>query len=236
MVPRTRKQVLVTRVEDSVYRVIADLLRQSRMDLHRAGWDSTTLELIQSTPFDVVIIGYPVSDTALGRFLESARSEGSACRRAALVLISPAEHEQAARAMLGKGANRVIPTEALKSELERVVAELARPAPRLPVRAPATIKLYAEDGRPLRVMAQIENISTSGMLLRGITQFPVGTTFDFEISVPGEAKATSIRGTAEITRATDPAVEKVEGVGVRFVSFVGSDKVRLGMYLDRSLP
>jgi hypothetical protein len=72
------------------------------------------------------------------------------------------------------------------------------------------------------------------MLLRGVTQFPVGTTFDFEISVPGESAP--IRGTAEITRPTDPHREPIEGVGVRFVGFTGSDRIRLEMYLGRRLP
>jgi len=72
------------------------------------------------------------------------------------------------------------------------------------------------------------------MLLRGVTQFPVGTTFGFEMVVPGEAKP--IRGTAEIMRVTDPRREDVHGVGVRFVSFEGSDRLRLEMFIGRSVP
>src|SRR4030042_1345316 len=122
-------QVLVTRVDDATHRRIADTLRQIRVDLHRVRWDETTLELVQGTPFDVVIIGYPVSREALNRFLDAARTKGAAGRR------------------------------------------------------PARVQLFA-DGRPLRLMAQVDNVSTSGMLLRGVTQFPVGTTFGFEMVVP----------------------------------------------------
>ena len=226
-------QVLVTRVDDATHRRIADTLHQIRVDLHRARWDQTTLELVQGTPFDVVIIGYPVSRDALIRFLAAARDKGAACRRAGLVLITETPHSDSAQALVGKGANRVVPVDDLEGRLVTAIEELARPAARLPVRIPARVQLFAS-GRPLRLMAQIDNISTSGMLLRGVTQFPVGTTFGFEVVVPDEAKP--IRGTAEIMRLTDPRREEVHGVGVRFVSFEGSDRLRLEMFIDRHLP
>jgi hypothetical protein len=202
-------QVLVTRVDDATYQRIADTLRKTRVDLHRVRWDNTTLELVQGTPFDVVIIGFPVSREALWRFLDAARSKGAACRRAGLVLISENRHSDAAKGLIGKGANRVVVADELENRLVNAVEELARPAVRLPVRIPARLHLYA-DGRPLRVMAQIDNISSSGMLLRGVTQFPVGTSFEFEMVFPDEPKP--IRGNAEITRATDPRRESVRGI------------------------
>jgi hypothetical protein len=226
-------QVLVTRVDDDTYRRIADTLRQIRVDLHRVRWDQTTLELVQGTPFDVVIIGYPVSRDALIRFLGAARDKGAACRRAGLVLITETPHSDSAQALIGKGANRVVQVDELEGRLVTAVEELSRPAARLPVRIPARVQLFAS-GRPLRLMAQVDNISTTGMLLRGVTQFPVGTNFSFEMVVPDEAKP--IRGSAEIMRMTDPRREQVNGVGVRFVSFEGSDRLRLEMFIDRNLP
>jgi len=232
MVALSRKQVLVTRVDEETFSRVSELLRPTGMDLHRAKWDNTTLELVQTTAFDVVIIGYPVSPAALGKFLDTARAQGSACQRAGLVLIAEDDYNDAARGLLGRGANRVVVAGSLDSALVGAVDELARPAPRVPVRVPARIKLFA-DGRPLRIMAQIENMSTSGMLLRGVTQFPIGTNFDFEIFIPEDA--TSVSGTAEITRITDPICESVQGVGVRFVSFAGSDRVRLEMFIASHL-
>jgi hypothetical protein len=226
-------QVLVTRVDDATYRRIAETLRQTRADLHRAPWDSTTLELVQVTTFDVMIIGFPVSREALNKFLGAARTKGAACRRAGLVLITDSPYSDAAQALIGKGANRAVVADEIEGRLVNAVEELARPAPRLPVRIPARLHLFA-DGRPLRVMAQIDNISSSGMLLRGVTQFPVGTAFEFEMVIPDEPKP--IRGNAEITRTTDARRESVRGIGVRFLSFEGSDRVRLEMFIDRSFP
>ena len=227
------KQVLVTRVDDSNYRRIAEMLRRTRVDLHHARWDSTTPDVVQGTSFDVIVIGYPVSRAALTKFLDSARAEGAACHRAGLVLITEDEHSEAAQGLVGKGANRMVMARHLDTQLISAVEELARPAPRVPIKMPARIQLFA-DGRPLRLMAQILNLSASGMLLRGVTQFPVGTTFEFEVVVPEDP--TAIRGTAEITRTTDPMREQVHGVGVRFVSFDGSDRLRLEMFVDQHMP
>jgi len=227
------KQVLVTRVDDATYRRIAKLLRHALVDLHHARWDSTTLDLVQGTAFDVIVIGFPVSRAALNRFLDTARAEGAACRRAGLVLITEDEHSEAAQGLIGKGANRMVVAKDLDSRLITAVEELAQPAPRVPVKMPARIQLFS-DSRPLRLMAQIQNLSASGMLLRGVTQFPVGTTFQFEVVVPEDP--TPICGIAEITRTTDPLRERVHGIGVRFVSFDGSDRLRLEMFVDQHLP
>lgn len=228
-----KKQVLVTRVDDRTHRRLSAILRAARVDLHHARWDRTTLDLVQGTAFDVIIIGYPVSRAALATFLETARAPGAACKRAGLLLITEANHSSAASALVGKGANRVVLDKDLESKLLTAVEELARPAPRVTVHMPARIRLFA-DGRPLRLMAQVDNLSASGMLLRGVTQFAVGTTLEFEMVVPDEPKP--IRGAAEITRTTDPRIEMVHGVGVRFVSFEGSDRLRLEMFVDRYLP
>lgn len=229
----SKKQVLLTRVDDSTHRRVAELLRRARVDLHHAKWDRTTLDLVQGTSFDVIIIGFPVSKAALSRFLDTARAPGAACRRAGLLLITEDGHSDAAAALIGKGANRVVLESELDGRILSCVEELASPAPRVSVRMPARIRLFA-DGRPLRLMAQIENLSASGMLLRGVTQFPVGSAFEFEMVMPGEPKP--IRGAAEITRITDSRREVVQGVGVRFISFEGSDRLRLEMFVDRNLP
>jgi hypothetical protein len=225
-------QVLVTGVTDELSKRVSEILRSNDVDVHRAPFDKTVLELVQTTSFDAMIVGFPVSEKALRIFLDSARADGAACRRAGLILVTEENRIEDAHLLVGKGANRVVAANRLDTGLVEAIADLGRAAPRVSVRAPAQIKLFA-DGRPLRVMAQIENLSTSGMLLRGVTQFPVGTTFDFEIQAHGESRP--ICGTAEITRTTNPRYETIKGVGVRFVSFLASDRLRLEAYVNRRL-
>jgi hypothetical protein len=87
--------------------------------------------------------------------------------------------------------------------------------------------------RPLRTFCQTENVSETGMLLRGFGHYPPGTTIDFEINIPGQPDP--IRGSATIARTTNLSLERLEGVGARFESFLGGDQGRLTEYLNEHI-
>ena len=222
---QNRSQVLVTGMEAVLSRRISDILRQQDIDVHRTQLNASALELVQSTPFDVIVMGFPVTDEAISEFLETARSSGAACRRAGLILVAESERIQDARGLLGKGANRVVTTAGLESDLLSAVEELSRPAPRLLVRAPAQIKLYS-DGRPLRVIAQIENLSTSGMLLRGVTQFPVGTAFEVRDNHPGRSRPDLWHRGNHPSHGPEPRIGKGHRREVRVALRIGQDTAR----------
>ncbi len=136
------------------------------------------------------------------------------------------------RPFVGVGINRAIPTDNAEELLAASIAELATVAPRLALRAPTRVVLQLEQ-RPLRTFCQTENISETGMLLRGFGHYPPGTTIDFEINIPGQSDP--IRGTATIARTTNVSLERMEGVGARFQTFIGQDEGRLTEYLNDHL-
>jgi hypothetical protein len=83
-----------------------------------------------------------------------------------------------------------------------------------------------------RAFCQTENLSTTGVLLRGFGHYPLGARIQFEISLPGEKEP--IRGEAEVCRTTNFAREKMEGFGAAFTNFHGGDQQRLEQYLSDS--
>ena len=200
--------------------------------IHHAPWDDNTLDLVQSTKFDVIIIGFPGPITPLRRFVECVRAPGSACQSSGVILLADPQHIDAAQAFVGVGINRAIPSDNAEELLAASITELASVAPRLALRAPTRVVLKLEQ-RPLRTFCQTENISESGMLLRGFGHYPPGTTIDFEINIPGQSDP--IRGTATIARTTNVTLERMEGVGARFQSFTGQDGGRLTEYLNDHL-
>ena len=227
-----RKQVLMTRMDGPVFTEAAAFLRQKEFDLHHAPWDDNTLDLVQSIGFDLIVIGFPVEVTSLRRFVKCVRAPGSACRRSGMVLLAERGHLEAAQEFIGHGINRAIGTEGGSELLASALDELISVAPRITLRAPTRVILRIEE-RPVRAFCQTENVSVSGMLLRGFGHYPAGTTIDFEINIPGESEP--IRGSAEISRTTNIAVERLEGVGARFLSFLGADQSRLSTYVDQRL-
>ncbi len=226
------KNIVLTRMDEETFSRAAVALESDEINLHHAPWDDNTLDLVQSTRFDVIIIGFPGPITPLRRFVECVRAPGSACRKSGVILLADPQHIDAAQAFVGVGINRAIPSDNAEELLAASITELASVAPRLALRAPTRVVLKLEQ-RPLRTFCQTENISESGMLLRGFGHYPPGTTIDFEINIPGQSDP--IRGTATIARTTNVTLERMEGVGARFEAFMGQDGSRLTEYLNNHL-
>ena len=224
-------QVVMTRTDESSFAKAKDAISGADINLQMAPWNDNTLELVQSTAFDAIIIGFPGPITALRRFVQCIRSPGSACQRSGIILICEPRHLEAAQTFvgIGVGINRAISAKDVNERLAETIQELASVAPRAMLRAPTRVVLHLEQ-RPLRTFCQTENVSETGMLLRGFGHYPPGTTIDFEINIPGQSDP--IRGKATIARTTNVASEMVEGVGARFNDFRDGDRARLTEYLN----
>lgn len=225
-------KIVLTRLDEETFARAAAALAEDDLELHHAPWDDNTLDLVQSTRFDAIIIGFPGPITPLRRFVECVRAPGSACKNSGVILLADPQHVQAAQAFVGVGINRAIASDNAQELLAASITELAAVAPRLALRAPTRVVLHLDE-RPLRTFCQTENVSASGMLLRGFGHYPAGTAIEFEINIPGQSDP--IRGTATITRTTNLALERLEGVGARFESFIGQDRARLTDYLTEHL-
>jgi hypothetical protein len=224
-------KVVMTRTDESTFAKVKDAIRGADINLQMAPWNDNTLELVQSNSFDAIVIGFPGPITALRRFVQCVRSPGSACQRSGVVLLSEPRHLEAAQTFVGIGAgiNRAICTADMKETLAETLLQISSVAPRSTLRAPTRVVLHLEQ-RPLRTFCQTENVSESGMLLRGFGHYPPGTTIDFEINIPGQSDP--IRGHATIARTTNVAAEMMEGVGARFDDFRDGDRARLTEYLN----
>lgn len=226
------KQILMTRVEGNADEKVAEILRRHKVDIHRVPWDDHVLDLVQTTHFDIILVGFPVASGSLRRFLKCVRAPRSACRRSGIILLVDHEQMEAATAFVGHGVNRAIADSDAERLLAPAVVDLSGAAPRLVLRVPTRILIQVED-HPVQAFCQTENLSLTGMLLRGFRHYPPGTDIKFEINIAGESDP--IRGFARISRATNVALERVEGVGASFLSFFGSDKSRLSSYLESHL-
>jgi hypothetical protein len=224
-------RVVMTRTDESTFAKAKEAVRDTDIELRLAPWDDNTLELVQSKHFNAIIIGFPGPITALRRFVQCLRSPGSACQRSGVVLLCEPRHLEAAQTFvgIGVGINRAIKVTDIDETLALTLNELSSVAPRATLRAPTRVVLHLEQ-RPLRTFCQTENVSQTGMLLRGFGHYPPGTTIDFEINIPGQSDP--IRGRATIARTTNVSSERMEGVGARFDDFREGDRARLTEYLN----
>jgi hypothetical protein len=132
---------------------------------------------------------------------------------------------------MGFGIGRLVMLESVESELRDVVSTMLEVAPRFPLRAPIQLATTGPGEYDTWALGTTENISDSGMMVSCAHEMPVGSTIQFQISVPGYAF--TIRGSARVIRTTDSVREGTQGIGARFVSFDGSGKASLNDLLSR---
>jgi hypothetical protein len=223
-----RGQILVTGVDDPVYNAIVNVLTPLGFDIHRAPWDDYLGDHVQITPFDVIITNLTMTGGGMDKFFRALRTRGSACHHAGVVVVADEEHVELAEELVGHGANKAISSREVSSQLQDAVSELMGVAPRVPVITNARIKVYVK-GQPIQSFCQTMNLSATGVLIRGFGHYPLGSSIDFEINLPDDKNP--IRGSGTISRRTEKMRERVDGLGIKFTSFHGTDQRRLADFL-----
>jgi uncharacterized protein (TIGR02266 family) len=222
-------QVLLTRLDRGLASRVRTAVTAADLDVIEVPWGPATTDLVRATPVGVVIVGYPILASSFSSFVRALRAMDSASRTAGLILTAHAEDVRTAEGFVGRGVNRVLRYDALAEALIPLIRELLSVAPRTPISLPAVVTIPAPDGgRPLNY--RTENISASGMLLRGSAQLPVGTVLQLQVELPDDERP--LRSTAEVTRTTDPAIESVQGIGIRFTGFPEAERRRLAAFLN----
>ena len=212
------RNVLILGDELSFVDRYAPLLRRSNLTVRKVVRPSDPGQLPQDEPQDLLVLVLPIANA--DKVLGSLRAEGSPWRNTGVLMVADRTAPSARNAVLGKVANRIVPVEATAEQFQEAVSELLHVAPRLEVRATVRLRLAqaVDETRSL----EVENLSASGMLLRGEAALPVGSVFGFALDLPSQPDP--IRGQAGVVRRASSADDAVHRIGVRFLS-IGGDGV-----------
>jgi len=224
-------EILITGLDERLAGPLAAALEMQSYAVREERWEDAVLDSIERIPFRAVVSRYPLPGAGFGILLSAVRSRASASRNAGLMLVAPSSELEAARGLIGRGVNRVVcETDALETTL-MALHELLTAPPRVPFVAPARISLEF-GGEAVSVLCQTENLSTSGMLVRGCTNCRPGMRVAFQLQLGAEEEP--LEGLAEIARTTNPEREGLRGFGARFVSLSEADRERLQTWLERA--
>jgi len=179
-----------------------------------------------------LVVSDPLPDGPVPRFLRAVRDVASPLRRSGLVLVTAAERRAAAEALVGRGANRVVPVERVESELPEVLDAVMRVAPRARITVPVRFG-QLDAPRQRKVFGRTVNLSSSGMLLRMPHRLPVGCELEFALFLEG--LGAPVTGRAVVVRHTVEGREPFPGVGVTFTGFGEADRARLDRSVGRLL-
>ncbi len=216
-------ELLIVGTETQVLGQMAPILRRMGCTVHRLERADQAAALILGTHFDLILTRYPVEGVSLEEFVATVRSEGSPCRDSGLLVMVETEALGEVAPFLRRGVNRVVTDEAPCETMLDSIGDLLNVAPRRGLRAVVQLELWLRDGAR-RILTVTENVSATGMLVRGGSEFPVGSLLGFELLVPGQEP---LAGSVMVARHTDRLREHVDGFGGRIIAFSGDGQDRL---------
>jgi hypothetical protein len=166
----------------------------------------------------------------LAGLVASVRGQSSACRASGLLVVADPEQAVEVSRFLGRGVNRILESSSHVDRLLDGIADLLTVAPRRFLRSVVQLDVWVGYGMK-RLLSVTENVSASGMLIRGGREFEVGKRLFFELLLP--AQEHSVRGDLAVVRHTDRLREGVEGFGGKVLGYVGDGEERLRGFLVR---
>lgn len=223
-------KVLAVVNADVVSSSLAEVFSRDSIALHHAQSGAAALILTGNSLYDLLIIEDPLADLPVDSLLSSLQSLDWASAGAPALVMAEADKVEALAARLESYPARVVPRSAQKGEIQKAVSELLGVSVRSTSRMIVNVEVQTGTETSLRCF-QSENISESGLLLRGNKAIPVGARVQLEFSLPDEPEP--LRGTALVVRHSGN--DETPGVGLRFVELDHSELLRLRRFVDRSL-
>lgn len=199
---------------------VVPLLRRLNLDVRRAVRGSAASKIAHEGALDLVVVVLPFRQAR--DFLMLVRGPRSPCRHAAVLLVRGGE-SMIDDEGLSPLANRELPGGASAEEFLLALDLLLNVAPRVEMHTSLRMRLGGSPADQPRV-AQVENLSTSGMLLSAPEALPVGSVFGFELDLPSQKDP--IRGRAQVVRHASSSGGRA-GLGASFLSLGGEGPERL---------
>ncbi|MEW6367230.1 MAG: PilZ domain-containing protein [Acidobacteriota bacterium] len=189
-------------------------------------------ERIESTCYGMVILSQPSVELQFTEILASIRSENTPCAKCILILLAPEAQMEEYRQFLGNGLNVLLPLSASPNELEAAIARRTMVAPRVNARIQVRVEVRVQ-GMEETLSCQTVNISRSGMLLESTARPPIGAPIVFELPLPGMTGP--LTGEGWVVRHTTAEREKLNGIGVAFISLSHGGRHVLARFIDETL-
>jgi DNA-binding NarL/FixJ family response regulator len=207
---------------------LEELLSRRSIEINRVHSGTGALILTGNLRHDVIVIEEPLPDLPLEEFLSSIRTLESTCSNSVvLVMADDRDVGKLVKRLDGELA-QVISKEAEDSSIQIALSSLLGVAARLNTRMKVQLEVGLDEGNATRVFDS-QNVSETGILLRGGRAIPVGSPVRFEFSLPDEREP--ILGTAVVVRH---AMEKENsaGIALQFVDLSRDAAKRLSNYLE----
>jgi hypothetical protein len=223
-----RPEVLLAGLDDATALRVVTLLEPLGVRFQRAPWWAAVAGVATGNRFEMVVVELPEDVPRLGSMIHEVRRSTSRSHQAALIVVCDRVHEETARDLVGRGANRVLTRDRLEQELVDAATLQLDMAPRFRIDIAARVASAEADGLAATLDCVLRNISRTGMLLEGDLEPSVGSTVEFELDLPAEEGGLRGSGRVVWTAPTDTG----RRIGVRFEPLSEAERRRLDLLLS----
>ena len=199
-------------------------LRRSDWSLRDAASVDEALRAIAAHPPALVILDLDRNPEGSLEAVRALRADPLGRDIPLLVLAPPDRTDEAIRAGAGHVFTAGAPPEAVLAEVGRVLALLARAAPRVSVDAPVALW---RDGRPTE--GRLTDISASGFFTATSDPQPVGARLEISFKLPHDRSGKTVTGEVIVVRRAD---SPASGFGARFFRLPQNASRLIEAFLD----
>lgn len=223
-------KVLAVVHSDVVPRSLTEVFSRDSIAFHHARSGAAALILTGNSLYDLLVVEDPLTDLPVDSVLSALQSfEWASAGAPALVMADEADVDEITRRLESHPA-RVLSKTAQRAEIHQAVSELLGVPIRSTSRMMVNVAVRTDTDASLKCF-QSENISESGMLLRGAQGIPIGMKVNLEFCLPDEQEP--VRGSALVVRHSGD--DEAPGIGLRFVELKRNEILRLRRFVDRTL-
>lgn len=223
--------VLLAGIGRGPFEAIAPVLDRRQLKIERVTIPEEAVALAAAKPFDLVVFDSEPERLSLGELVERLRTSDSASREGSLLVVSGPAVADGARALIGRGVNRVVTLDMTEEIIDQHVADLLDVAPRAAVRVAARLTTVVDDGT-LEIVGRTANISATGMLLQTSTALEIGQLVTFEF-LTGDG-SDMVAGEGTVVRHAVAERGGVDGMGIRFLQLLGDGRKMIEALLSES--
>ena len=201
---------------------VEGLLRRRTLEVHHASSGAGALVLGGNVSYDLVIVESPLPDLQIRDLLTAMRGLDSNSDQAGFLVLTTNGSTPEALADRPDGSLRLVPADAGSAAIYDAITELLGVASRRATRLLVEIEVQLGQG-PSRLLYQSQNLSRSGILLRGGRRLQPGGRVRFDLALPS---GDNIAGQALVIRHTTPE-EPVVGTALRFLDLGDEQEARI---------
>jgi len=223
--------VLLAGIGRGPFEAIAPVLDRHHLKIERVVVPEEAVALAAAKPFDLVVFDSEPEQMSLAELVERLRTSDSASRECSLLVVSDSEAAEDARALIGRGVNRVVTLDMSEEIIDQHVADLLDIAPRAAVRIAARLTTVLDNGI-IEVVGRTANISATGMLLQTSTTLEIGQLVSFEF-LTGDG-SDMVAGQGTVVRHATAERGGVDGIGIRFLELAGAGRQQIEAILSEA--